>query len=136
MNLAKITSRLIGTPYELGVMDCFMQIVEYLKAIEVAPDIDEYQGITLKTYKDLFLQDFQKAKSIMVQLMDEYFTSIEPKKAAPGDVALMKLRGNSSLPFLGIIAGNAIVIITTEDEGVTTYPLQYYKILRAWKCRR
>jgi len=136
MNLAKISSRFIGIPYELGRMDCFMAVVRYLQEKGCAPNINEYQGITLETYAEVFLNDPERAKNIMVQLMDDYFSVIESKKAAPGDIALLKLRGNSAPPFLGIIAGNAIIIIATEQDGVTTYPLKHYKILRAWRCQR
>ena len=135
MNLAKISSRFIGIPYELGKMDCFMAVVRYLQEMGRAPDINEYQGITLETYAKVFLNDPERVKNIMVQLMDDYFSVVDSKKASPGDIALLKLRGSSTLPFLGIIAGNAIIIIATEQDGVTTYPLKHYKILRAWRCQ-
>ena len=69
MNLAKISSRFIGIPYELGKMDCFMAVVRYLQEMGRAPDINEYQGITLETYAKVFLNDPERVKNIMVQLI-------------------------------------------------------------------
>lgn len=135
VSLSKVTSDLVGTPYTLGKMDCFMLIITYLrkKGIDIP---EQYEGLTLNTYKDLFERDAQASKDIMIGFMDSILQPVMPRKAGPGDILLLKLRGRpKELPFLAINGGNSVVIFVIEEKGVVAFPLRYYSMLRGWTCR-
>ena len=96
---------------------------------------EEFNGVTLDTYKQLFQDEPAKAKKVMVEFIDSVLEPIPGYKAIPGDIYLLSLEKNP-LPFLAICAGNANIISVTESKGVTVFPLKTYKIERAWKCHQ
>ena len=132
--------RLVGRPYALGDqgrgLDCFSSIYAYMaEAGQELPD--EYQGLTLQTYADLFRADPARAKTIMCEFMGAVTDEIEPGKARVGDVLLLKCRTKPEAgPALGIHGGGGNVVTSSREHGVTVYKLKNYTIERAWRCRK
>ena len=139
-SFAAVIGRLVGRPYALGEMgrglDCFSSIYAYLgEAGQELPD--EYQGLTLQTYADLFREDPGRAKEIMCEFMGSVADEIEPGLARVGDVLLLKCRTKPEAgPALGIHGGGGNVVTSSREHGVTVYKLKNYTIERAWRCRR
>ncbi len=140
-SLAAVIGRLIGKPYALGEvdggLDCFSSIYRYLE--ERGEDLpDEFQGLTLRNYAELFLDDPARAKAVMVDFMDQVADPIDPARAFAGDVLLLRARdaGEQDFPFLGIHGGGTNVVCSSREHGVTVYQRTNYTIERAWRCRR
>ena len=136
---AGITGRLVGRAYALGGCatgcDCFSLVYLYLQELSLELP-DEFEGLTLETYAARFEQDPDGAKEVMVRFISSLLPELEPRFAFAGDLLLLRLRGEEDGRFLGIHGGGTNVICATREDGVAVYPLQGYKILRAWKCQR
>jgi hypothetical protein len=129
--LSQFTASVVGNKYELGKVDCFKLIIDYLREQEVPLPI-EFKGLTLDSYKDYYQKDPLAAKETMLELMNELLSPIDPNKAIPGDIVLIKLRGQSSTLALAIEGGNSVCITAAEKQGVVALPLKYYRKLRGW----
>lgn len=133
MNLAIITSKLVGLEYELGRMDCFSMIINYLILRgETIPD--SFQGQTMATYADLFKTDPVRAKEIMLDLMVFLLDEIAVVKAFAGDVLLLEL--SDYPPFLAIDGGNGVVVAASPTRGVSPIGKNLYTVRRAFRCRK
>ena len=136
--LAEITSTLVGTKYQLGQLspdkglDCFSLVYLYLehKGYRLPK---EYTGIRLDNYSQHFIDKPSYAKSVM----ESFISSVleETHKPVAGDILLLNLRADKTI-FLGIHAGNGMVVLCNEKYGVTVASLEYYRIRRAWKCQQ
>ncbi|MFA7347268.1 MAG: hypothetical protein WCZ86_05870 [Desulfurivibrionaceae bacterium] len=135
MSLAAITSKFIGKPYLLGGMDCFSSIMLYLHERGVAMP-DEYHGVRREDYPALFLADPETAKALMVRLMDDMLSRVDPPFAFAGDILLLRLPTSEKPPFLAIDGGNGNIIAAAESRGVVQLPMKHYVIERAWRCRQ
>ena len=135
MNLLQITKNHIGTPYNLGETDCFSWIVRYLteQGVELPK---RYRGWTMETYKTLFTANPARANELMIDFLDEHLKAINPAHAFSGDILLLELKKTTALSFLAIHGGNLTAIAASKEHGIGAIPLQYYKKLRAWKCKR
>jgi len=131
--LAEITSQIVGKTYQLGKVDCFSIIIIYLKMIGCKIP-KSFKGETLSTYKDLYINEPEKAKALMIEFMQSLLEEIPVHKTFAGDILLLQL--NNDLPFFGINGGNGKFISACEIQGVQVLPLQYYKILKVFKCRQ
>jgi hypothetical protein len=132
LNLARISSRYVSRPYQLGVADCFRVVVEHLTALGIVIP-DEFEGVTLATYPALFEANPDEAKAVMVRFLDSVLAPVHPNFALPGDILYLETPGKP--PFTAILAGNALAISAAPGIGVRPLPLQHYKKLRGWRCQ-
>ena len=72
VRLAQLTAQLVGNKYKLGEVDCFSVVYQYLKMR--CPDLipDTYKGYNINTYKNLYKQDKDKAKELMIDFVNCY----------------------------------------------------------------
>ena len=129
MALVNLTKDFIRQKFELGKMDCFRLVYDYLKKQMPLPE--EFKGVTLDTYENLFNEKPEAARGLMVDFLKEYLNEIKPYEVTAGDIVVLNY--NYSPFFLGIAVGNASVLLATESKGVDTFPLRYYKIVRAFR---
>lgn len=130
MNLVKISSHLVGLGYELGKMDCFSLIVEYMK-MRGCKIPETFEELTLETYADLFIIDPAKAKEIMIRFMQSQTDELSIGECFAGDIALLSC---DDTIFLSIVGGNGTCIGATTEYGVRVLPMNIYKIKRVFRC--
>jgi hypothetical protein len=133
MSLARITARFIGQPYQLGLVDCFSAVLNYIEEMgyTIPPD---FEGQTRTSYAALFADHPAEAKALMVRFIDSLLPEVQPAFAFAGDILLLRL--GDSLPFLAIDGGNGTIIAASESRGVGLSSLRKYTVMRAWRCRR
>lgn len=130
-NLAKMSALVLGKPFELGCMDCFMLVIDYLRQRGFQLP-EEYNGYTLQSYGDLYLDNPNRAREVMVGCLDVMLKQIPAGKVVPGDILLIKLKGTSEGFFLAINGGNGNALLVSESRGVISLPIRFYKILKGW----
>jgi len=127
----EISQQLVGKKYSLGECDCFRVVLMFFDIVGVGYP-KEFKGVTVSNYKDLFLSDPISAKELMIDFLDSFIESIRPAYYISGDILLLQREG--FLPFLAIAAGNGTIISASEQFGVGTTPIKFYKTKRAWRC--
>lgn len=143
-SLARYTSKIIGRPYRLGGSadargaDCFSSIWDYLFQ-RLGPEKlpEQYEGLTMNTYADLYKEDPEQAKCIMIRLMKDLLHEIHPNKAAAGDILRLECKLGDDVEvvdFLAIDVGNGKFIMATESRGLVIWPKRFYKVRAAWRC--
>ena len=132
MRLAQLTADLVGREYKLGKMDCFRVVYEYLKMRGGDRIPSVYKGYTLDTYIDLYKEDVDKAKDLMIEFISTFLEEISPKKSIGGDILLARFRVKP--PFLGVDAGNGRLLVAIPNIGVTVVLKEYYTLLRGFRC--
>lgn len=132
-NFVKISQQLVGKKYALGTVDCFSLILMYFDLVGFEYP-DEFNGHTKESYKDLYLEEPDAAKELMVEFIDSVCETIEPHKAKSGDILLLQVE--DIIPALGIKGGNSTVIVATEEFGVRVFPTRAFKLLRGWRWHR
>ena len=132
MRLAQLTAQLVGNKYKLGEVDCFSVVYQYLKMR--CPDLipDTYKGYNINTYKNLYKQDKDKAKELMIDFVANHLEEILPRRAIGGDILLARL--GLKPPFLGVDAGNGRLMVAIPKIGVTIVLKEYYTLLRGFRC--
>ena len=130
MTIAELIENFIGKKYEIGKTDCFHVVYDYLASKMEIPK--EFKGQTLDSYKNLYNKSPEKAINLMIDFLKSYLQEIEFIIASQGDIVLLNY--NYQQTFLGIIVGNANVLLITISDGVQIIPLRHYKILRVFRC--
>jgi len=133
MSLARITAGFVGKPYQLGAVDCFAAILDYLAQLGIELPVD-FEGYTRQSYAALYLSDPEAAKAMMIRLIDSLLPKVAPAMVLAGDLLLLRLDG--SLPFLAIDGGNGRVLAATIEHGICQLPRNRYRIIRGWRCRQ
>ena len=128
--IADLTKNYIDKKYELGKVDCFRLIYDYLEDKIELPK--EFNGLTLETYGGLFKENPEKAGLLMVAFLETYLNEIALSEITSGDIVVLNY--NCGRIFLGIVVANAKVLLVTIEKGVTVLPLKYYQIKRAFRC--
>lgn len=138
--LARYTSTITGLPYKLGGpadvkgADCFSVVWDYLlyKNINLP---NEYEGLTIDTYAQLYRTDPEQAKCIMIRLMKDLLMEIPPHSAVAGDILRLECKlGADVVDFLAIDGGNGRFIMATEKSGVTIWKKRFYNVREAYRC--
>lgn len=117
--------------YREGKFDCFSLVYEYLKRKGVKlPEV--FKGITLSTYKDLYLANKKQAQRLMVEFIKEFTTEIPIHKTIAGDILLLQLTSDNK--FFAINCGNGNLLTAYTKFGVTiNSTLKYYKIKKTFR---
>jgi len=138
MSLIRFTSQTMGRPYRLGGYadqkgaDCFSNVWDYLGKKMDLPK--EYEGLTMGTYAELYRQDPEQAKCIMICLMKDLLIEIPPHEALAGDVLRVSAKiGESVDDYLAIDGGNGNLICVAEKHGVSVWPKRFYHIKEAYR---
>ena len=135
LNLAKITSELVGTPYELGGcngLDCFSLIAKYLEKRGIAIPADLiFKGHKLSEYPVDYKSDPKKMIRVAVDYIASLMTEIHKNKAVGGDVLFVKIEDNESLVIAG---GNGTIVAATGENGTVVLNQRNYTIKRAFRC--
>jgi hypothetical protein len=142
LNLAKITSELVGKPYRLGerkaAFDCTSLILEFA-SLSGMPIPEDWEGFTSKNYAKFYEKQPVEAMEVLACWITSIGKEIPAIHAFAGDILVMRLkRGHSpDLPrfFLGIHAGQDKIMAVTEKRGVTLIPIRDYEIIKAFRWR-
>lgn len=134
--LVELTKDYMGSPYCLGSNDCFSLIYDYMGKVGV--DLpEEWEGLTLLNYAQLFEDDPKEAKDKMIEFVGTVANEIPVGMAFAGDILLLRLKESSdSLPFLAIHGGQTMCIAASKEYGVRAWSLEFYTIERVWRCRK
>jgi len=135
MNLAKLTAKIVGKKYELGKVDCFKFVIDYLN--DAGADMPHaFEDVTMDTYAELFLKDPSKAKRIMLRYMQKHTEEIDVVKSFAGDILLVRIRKEKAFPTLAINGGNGIILIANEKQGILSAHKKHFKVLGAFRCHK
>ena len=85
---------------------------------------DQFEGVTRKTYAELWKSDNQRAKEIMKRFLFSVGDEINPHYMLRGDLLIFEGKEFGSFP--GIYLGNGNVQITF-DVGVQVLPLRFLR---------
>ena len=130
-NLAEFSKPMVGEPFEIGKNDCFHMIYRYLEffGAEIPPEMKGLSESIGETYR----LNRRIAHDAMCECFIDNFEEIEIQDMQAGDIALLSYHG--SLIFTGIVLNNGNCLICSEQKGVATVPLRFYKIERILRCR-
>lgn len=128
--IAELTKKFVGKPAELGKVDSFRMIYEYLKmkGIKISKEFEELS----RSIKKLYEANPHEAVKAMVYSLDRMFKKIELHEMKHGDIVF--LRYNFSPIFPGIVLVNGNCLICSKEKGVIPIPLRYYQIERVLRC--
>lgn len=121
--------KFLGQEYSLGSVDCFSIVYNYLTEIIELPI--SFEGLTLETYKDLYIINRELAINTMLRFFETYLTEIKLLDMRPGDIVILKY--NQYPLFTGILVGSGEVFIVTQQKTLIT-PLHKYIIVRIFRC--
>jgi hypothetical protein len=131
-SFCRIIGDMVNRPYELGRVDCFRSILEYLEIIGV--DVPEsFEGQTLASYPDYFKTQPAEAKETAVRLFDSLLPEVNANLTIAGDVLLLQYKG--SPPFLAINGGNGSVVTASVECGFKVYSGSRLDRLKGWTCQ-
>jgi hypothetical protein len=126
-------SQLVNRPYELGKVDCFRSIWDYLKTIGVeAPD--SFEGMTIEEYPEFFKSSPVEAKAMVVRYLDTILPRCEPNMTLAGDLLLIEVKDHP--PFLAINGGNGCILTASERFGFKAYRGFAYTRIGGWSCQQ
>jgi len=135
MNLARITSDLVGTEYELGsktgALDCFSLIMKYLKFNRVVPSDLFFRGYEISKYATYYSKNPEKMILVAVDYIASLIKEVPIKKVTAGDILFVSVGNSKSLVIAG---GNGVIIAATERGGVEALNQEGYTTQRAFRC--
>ena len=124
--------KLIGTPYKLGSLDpkegldCLSFMLNFSDSVG-QPLPKEFDGITDKTYPDLWRKDKREAAKRLIRFIASNLEEVDKHRSLPGDVLIC----NDGI--IGINAGNGHIVTVIEDQGVKVLKLSDLKVKRAFR---
>ena len=136
MSLVRISSELIGTPYELGgttnTFDCFSLVVRYLqmRGVTVPRDL-VFKGHAISDYPSEYGADPKKMMGVAVDYIASITTEIPIHKTMAGDILFVRTEDNESLVISG---GNGTIIAATKENGTVLLDEHGYKTQRVFRC--
>jgi len=135
MNFSVWSNSVIGKPFELGKVDCFRLVFDYLQECGLRLP-EEYKGLAMPDYAHAYLQNREGLIQKAIAYMSEYLKELEIHQAFTGDILVVKLRWFEALPIsFGIDGGNGIIISVTEKMGVIPIEKKLYNIMRVFRCQ-
>lgn len=121
-----------GRKYDLGNVDCFKMVYDYVSSELDLPEV--FDDLTLETYVDLYEDNPAEAVDKMILFFESTLIETEPYKFLTGDVLILEYE-KQNLIFPAVFIANTNVIIVTAEKGICIGPLDAYKIRRCFKCQ-
>jgi hypothetical protein len=131
MSLVRITQEIVGREYQLGSCDCFRVVYDYIRRYVDLPE--EWHGLTLEDYAQVYESDPHRAKKFIEQFLAEHLQSIPRMKVFAGDILMLDHPEHP--PFPAIHAGNRHFIGAEPSRGIAVLPLTNFTIRGAWRCQ-
>jgi ClpP class serine protease len=128
---------LLGKKYALANgagVDCFSIIYNYAKLCDYHHLPVNFEGLTMDSYGDLYLENPEKAVEIMRKYMDETYDKVLDSVPKYGDILLVKLRKRGH-PFLGIYAGSGNLFSALTTKGTAVCKLSDYSIISKYRFK-
>ena len=127
--VANQADKYLGKPYclddPINGWDCFNMLLDFYQAFGYQFPT-EFEGYSLKAYKDLWLEDQDKAKQVLSRFLLSLGEPVEKNFFIRGDLLLFRIPRKNL--FSAIALGNGNMKIAVQ-EGVTDVPFHIFQKL-------
>jgi hypothetical protein len=136
IQMAKVTSEVVGKPYQLGGFgtpgfDCLSLILWFARRVN--PGIDqEYEGLTATDYADIFNRDPDGAKQIMWCWISDI--AEEVPRPISGDIVLIISKNGKPTDLSGsIYVDNGLLMTVFNPRGVSLISMKLIDIVKVFR---
>ena len=136
--LVEIIRKYTGAPYKLGGSsieegyDCFSLVLTLGEEFGVTIP-DAFKGQTMETYGELWLNEPEKAKQVMLDLFGELCEEKSIGNAFALDVLILE---DSEGMSVGVHAGGGLLITVFTDRGVQLTNINNFKVKGVYRWVR
>ncbi len=135
LRMAEVVGDFIGAPYKLGGrsrhegFDCLSLVLAMGEKLGF--DVpDSFDGFDYDSYPELWLSDESKAKRIMIRLVSELGSKIEPHLAFAPDILVLGLEEDV---LVGVHVGKDLFISAFVNAGVDFDNIRKYDIVGVYR---
>lgn len=134
--MARVTSEVLGKPYQLGGFgnpgfDCLSLVLWFARKVNPALNA-EYEGFTTDNYVDLFKSDPDGAKQIMFCWICEIASDVS--RYIAGDIIIMSPKTSTGLST-AIYTGNNMLLTVFESRGVSLINAKPYDVVKSLRIK-
>ncbi|MEW6670234.1 MAG: hypothetical protein AB1427_00940 [Thermodesulfobacteriota bacterium] len=133
LKMAELTSKLVGSPYELGRCDCLTTVLYFCEAWGV-PLPEEFEGITRETYAAVYSKDPDAAQAAFGRFVAMLGTEVPPERVLTGDFLILQARDGQKTG-VAVCAGAGNAISAFAGKRVAVVSLRAYTIKKAYRWR-